>query len=93
MKREKKPPDDNYRIRCPRLGHQIAFSYCRIENRGLPCSKTLDCWYAHFLVEDFLREVLTTEEWERAFERPARPKMDTLVELIQQAKELKKGDS
>lgn len=93
MKKENNPPDDQYRIRCPRLGQQIAFSYCRMENGGLPCFKTLDCWYAHFLVEDFLHEVLTAEEWERAFERPARPKMATLVELIQQAKELKKGDA
>ena len=93
MKREKTPPDDNYRIRCPRLGHQITFSYCRTESGGLPCFKTLDCWYAHFLVEDFLREVLTGEEWERAFERPVRPKMVSLVELIQQAKDREKGDA
>jgi len=53
----------------------------------------LDCWYAHFLVEDFLREVLTAEEWTRTFERPGRPKMATLLDLIQQAKDQKKGDA
>lgn len=93
MKKEKNPPEDNYTVRCPRLGHQIAFSYCRVENRGSPCFKTLDCWHAHFLVEDFLREILTPEEWEKAFERPGSPKMLTLVELVQQAKKHKKDNS
>ncbi len=93
MKKEKTPPKDDYSIRCPRLGHQIPFSYCRVENRGSPCFKTLDCWYAHFLVEEFLRENLTPEEWEKAFERPVRPKVLTLMELVQQAKEQKKDDS
>lgn len=93
MKREKNPPEDEYRIRCPRLGHQIAFSYCRFENRGLPCFKTLDCWHAHFPVEELLRESLTPEEWKKVFESPGRPKVVTLVELVQQAKEMKKDDS
>ncbi|MBW1944684.1 MAG: hypothetical protein JRJ51_17880 [Deltaproteobacteria bacterium] len=93
MKREKTPPEDDYKIRCPKLGHQIAFSYCRVENRGSPCFKTLDCWYPHFLVEEFLKEHLTPEEWEKTFEKPTRPKMLTLVELVQQAKEQKKDNS
>jgi hypothetical protein len=90
MKRESKPPGDDYMIRCPRLGHQIYFSYCRSENRGLPCFKTLDCWFDHFLVEDFLREVLTPEEWEKVFQSPPKPKMLSLLELIEQAKKSQK---
>ncbi|MFC1579730.1 hypothetical protein ACFL4N_02330 [Thermodesulfobacteriota bacterium] len=93
MKKEISPPKDDYQIRCPRLGHQIAFSYCRVENRGSPCFKTLDCWHAHFMVEEFLREHLTPEEWEKTFKSPTRPKMLTLVELVQQAKEQKKDNS
>ena len=86
MKRTSTPPDDDYEIRCPRLGHQIYFSYCRKENQGLPCTKTLDCWYNHFLVEEFLRKELTPDEWENAFETPAKPKMISLVEMIELAK-------
>ena len=86
MKKESTPPDNDYMIRCPRLGHQIYFSYCRIENRGLPCFKTLDCWYPHFLVEEYLREELEPEEWEKAFTKPKTTKMVSLLELIEQAK-------
>jgi hypothetical protein len=93
MKRQGTPPGDDYRIRCPRLGHQISFSYCRAESSGLPCFKTLDCWYDHFLVETFLREELTPDEWEAVFTRPVKPKVLTLVELIEQAKKAKREES
>ena len=86
MKRTSTPPDDDYEIRCPRLGHQIYFSYCRKENLGLPCTKTLDCWYNHFLVEEFLRKELTPDEWENVFEKSPKPKMISLVEMIETAK-------
>ena len=54
MDKEKTPPGDDHKIRCPRLGHMIHFSYCRVENTGLPCFKTLDCWFEHFMVEEHL---------------------------------------
>jgi hypothetical protein len=90
MEKTSQPPDDAYQIRCPRLGHQISFTYCRSENRGLPCFKTLDCWYDHFLVEVHLRAALSPDEWKRAFEVPPKPKMLSLLELIEQAKQRNK---
>jgi hypothetical protein len=86
MKKDVTPPREDYEIRCPRLGHQITFSYCRRENMGLPCFKTLDCWFEHFLVEEYLRKELEPEEWEKVFSRPPKPKMLSLVELIEEAK-------
>ena len=85
MNPKKYPPDDTFQIRCSKLGHQIPFSYCRKENFGLPCIKTLNCWFPHFKVEAYLREELSPEEFERAFEKNAKPKMQTLMELIDQA--------
>ena len=79
------PPDDSFRIRCPRLGQQIHFSYCRQENMGLPCFKTLDCWFVHFQVVDYLQKVLSDEQWQKAFERLPTPKVVSLVELIEKA--------
>jgi hypothetical protein len=93
MERKSTPPGDDYEIRCPRLGHQISFSYCRQENKGLPCFKTLDCWYSHFLVEEFMRKELTEEEWDAAFSRSTKPKAVSLIELIEQAKRVKKDKS
>jgi hypothetical protein len=86
MEKKKSPPDEGYCIRCPRLGHQIGFSYCRSENRGLPCFKALDCWYSHFEVAEFLKAELTPAEWQKAFNAPPKPKLVSLVELIEQAR-------
>ncbi len=93
MKKESIPPGDEFKIRCPKLGHQITFYYCRSENMGLPCFKTLDCWYQHFMVEEHLQGELTPEEWDRIFSRPRKPKMASLVELIEQAKKRKKEEA
>ncbi|MDD5204058.1 MAG: hypothetical protein PHS17_01480 [Desulfobacterales bacterium] len=86
MMRTSEPPGDDYPIRCRKLGHEVPFSYCRCECGGLPCSKTIDCWYDHFLVEDFFRTELKPEEWDRVFVNPPKPKVLTLVDLIEQAK-------
>ncbi len=89
MTKKETPPTDDYKIRCPRLGHQIHFLYCRQENKGLPCFKTLDCWHTHFNVQTFLKAELTEEQWEKVFTRRVKPKMLSLLELIEQAKKQK----
>ena len=77
---------DEYTIRCPRLGHSITFSYCRTENNGLPCFKTLDCWFQHFPVEAHLRERLSEEEWGKSFNQKRQTKVQSLLEIIEEAK-------
>jgi hypothetical protein len=84
------PPDDSFKIRCPKLGQQIHFSYCRRENLGLPCSRTPDCWYIHFRVVEFLQQDLSPAEWQDAFESPPTPKMVSLAELIEKAQKMTK---
>jgi hypothetical protein len=85
MKHSSTPPDDSYQIRCPRLGQQIHFSYCRQENMGLPCFKALDCWYIHFQVVEYLKRELSETEWQESFEKPPTPKIISLAELIEKA--------
>ena len=74
-------------IRCPRLGHQVDFAYCRQENKGLPCFKALDCWHVHFPVAEFLRQELSPGEWDAAFVQPKTPKLSSLLGLIQTARD------
>lgn len=83
-KQDLTPPDES--IRCPRLGHQIDFSYCSRENSGLPCFKTLDCWHTYFNVHAFLKERLSEEDFKKTFLKPAAPKIFSLMDLIEQAK-------
>ncbi len=85
QKPERIPPEDDFKIRCRKLGHLIYFLYCRRENSGLPCTKIIDCWYEYFPVEEFLRVELTEAEWREVFGKPQKPKVLSLVELIEQA--------
>ncbi len=85
------PPDDEFTIRCPRLGHEINYPYCRSENKGLPCFKTLDCWCHHFDVQASLAAQLTQDEFKRVFQDKAAPKIFSLLDLIKQAKQNKEG--
>ena len=55
---------------------------------GLPCFKTLDCWYIHFQVVEHLQQELSATEWQDAFQKPSTPKMVSLAELIEKAQKL-----
>jgi hypothetical protein len=87
------PPDKSVTIRCPRLGHQIYFAYCFRENSGLPCFKTIDCWYSHFKVDEYLKQKLAGDEFRKVFSPSAAPKMVSLLDLIEQAKKRRKEKS
>ena len=92
MKQASSPPDDSFQIRCPRLGQQIHFSYCRQENLGLPCFRTLDCWHLYFDVAAYLRQELSAAEWQDSFEKPPTPKIVSLAELIEKARKQMKEE-
>ena len=53
---------------------------------GLPCFKTLDCWFQYFPVEAYLKEILSQEEWEKVFAGKSKTKVQSLIDLIEDAK-------
>jgi hypothetical protein len=82
--------DQDVLPRCRRLGHEVAFGYCRQETGGQPCRLILDCWWERFDVRSFLQAHLPQEtmaQVERAAVSPPPAKVLSLVEMIQQAKE------
>lgn len=92
MKQAKNPPNDSFQIRCSKLGHQIHFSYCRKENFGLPCIRAMNCWFRYFDVEGYLRDDLTAEEFAKVFQQAPKNKVQSLMELIDQARQRQKKD-
>ena len=71
---------------CKILGHFLSFDYCRTSNKGIPCSKVLDCWFQQFPVRDFISENYSEEEQKKIFE-PPKSKILTLTEILEQAQE------
>ncbi len=77
--------------RCPRLGHDIPFSYCLTcgENGG-PCWKIADCWWETFDILGYLNKNYPPETVSALLEARPKPKITTIVELIQQAQQRQK---
>jgi hypothetical protein len=68
------------------LGHPVQFSYCREPGQETPCRKIFDCWWETFDIQTFMNSHYNDETLQKITE-PPKPKMFTLAELIQQAKE------
>ena len=76
---------DARRRRCPMLGHDVPFSYCRTPGRQLPCSRIFDCWWETFDVETFLRGHFSEDQIAEIL-APRKDKAATLIELIEKAR-------
>ena len=82
---------DEKTIRCPRVGGEVNFRYCRFENNMLPCRWIVGCWKMYLDINKFLAEHYSREELDKIFV-PPRPKIESLVDLIEKASKLKKGN-
>ncbi|KPK41292.1 MAG: hypothetical protein AMK72_15355 [Planctomycetes bacterium SM23_25] len=76
---------DRRRRRCPMLGHDVPFSYCRMPGRPLPCGRIFDCWWETFDVRTFLGGHFSEADIARIL-APPKDKAVTLVELIEKAR-------
>ena len=78
---------DHLERRCPRLGGQISFKYCRLHGgEQLLCWKIFDCWWEFFDIVAYLREHLSDEAFGQLRNSRPKPKVTSLIELIDQAK-------
>ncbi len=78
---------DHLERRCPRLGGPVSFRYCRLfAGDNLPCWKVFECWWEYFDVFTFFKENLSEENYNGLLNKKPKPKLLSLVELIEQAK-------
>jgi hypothetical protein len=74
--------------RCPRLGGDVAFGYCKDCGEGKkPCFKVFDCWWERFDVVAYMRACLPPDIFDALSVRHPQPKVASLVDLIRQAQE------
>jgi hypothetical protein len=81
---------DDLEIRCPMLGHPLNFSYCRSTDGNTPCRNILNCWFQRLPVERFVQDYFPVETLEK-LTAPPKPKVLSLVELIEKAQASKKN--
>ena len=78
---------DRIEIRCPQLGGEVLFGYCRKVNQGLPCPRALVCFQLLFPVELFFRKVLKEETFRNIFENPGEGRMERFLRTVSEARE------
>ena len=81
---------DDLMIYCSQLGGEVPFRYCRTVNDGLPCRKVLVCWEFRLEISRFLSEHYSSDQIERALAPPTRTRIETILELIEKAKKIKR---
>ena len=79
---------DSLLIRCPRLGGEVTFAYCRVEGGDLPCMRIVVCWQRCLPIADYLREKLAPLQLKRFAQQQPKERIVTLVELIDAAKKV-----
>ena len=77
---------DELMTRCPRLGCDITFGYCRVERGDLPCSRLIDCWYPSIPVESWLAKELSPEQMGRFAGTAPKDHLSTLLEIAENLK-------
>jgi hypothetical protein len=82
---------DEKTIRCPRVGGEVNFRFCRFENNMLPCRFIVGCWQGQMDIEALLQEHYSEEELGRIF-APPKPKIESLVGLIEKVRKEKGED-
>jgi hypothetical protein len=75
---------DSEQIYCRKLGQVLQFGYCRIENKGLPCLKCMDCWFERIDVRKFMETNYSEEERKTAFSTP-KDRLSTIFDIITNA--------
>ena len=75
--------------RCPRLGGNVTFGYCKIcDGDKSPCFKVFDCWWERFDVVTYMEARLSPQVFDSLAKHRSPPnKVASLLELIQQAQE------
>ena len=73
-------------IRCPKLGGEVPFSYCRTLQDGMPCDRVIICWELVFDIGAYLQEHYTPMEIKSFLNPTPKDKMTTLLDIIEQAK-------
>ena len=76
---------DGRRRRCPMLGHDVPFAYCRAPGSEIPCRRVFDCWWETFEVEAFIRVHYSEDDVAKIL-APRQDKTSTIVELIERAR-------
>ena len=71
--------------RCPQLGGEVTFRYCRKVNDGVPCAHLIKCWKSILDVTAFVEQYYDRDEIAARWSRSRPDKMVQLANLVGRA--------
>jgi hypothetical protein len=77
---------DSLVIRCPQLGGEVPFRYCRTVNEELPCRSIVACWEFRIEISNFLNDHYSIDKIQHALLKPPKTRIETILELIEKIK-------
>ena len=77
-------------IRCPSLGGEVPFQYCRKINQGSPCRKLPVCWAEKIDIFEYIQKFYSSEEIDKFFIRSGHSRLDQIFENLERVERMKK---
>jgi len=75
--------DSRKHYRCPMLGGEVPFRYCRTVDEGNPCRRIETCWDGLMDIHGFLRTHYDLDELRENWDRPRKQKIVSILEILQ----------
>lgn len=83
---------DSLIIRCPSLGGEVPFRYCRNMNEGFPCRRLPVCWSEKIDIFGFIKRFYSTEEIDRFFVCTGPGRLDQIFYNLERIERMKKEE-
>lgn len=81
---------DSLIIRCPSLGGEVPFKYCRNINEGFPCRRLPVCWSERIDILAFIKEFYSPDEIDRFFVGKGPGRLDQIFSNLERVERMKK---
>ncbi|MGA1874723.1 MAG: hypothetical protein ACMUIA_03860 [bacterium] len=83
---------DHLTIRCPLLGGEVPFLYCRKQGAGNPCSRLPTCWIERVDIETYIQTFFSQEEIANFFLTPSLGRMEVFLEKLENIKTMQRDE-
>lgn len=84
---------DSLILRCPSLGGEVPFIYCRKVNHGGPCRRLSVCWEERFDVLVYIQKFYSQEEIDRYFVQTGPGRLGQILGQLERVGEMKKEEN
>lgn len=83
---------DSLILRCPSLGGDVPFQYCRRMNQGTPCSRLPVCWAERFDIVGYIKRFYSAEEINQIFFSKGHGRLAQIIDNLERVERMKKED-